>query len=195
MYGLFLCLYSTHLSLESSFVDLLYMILPPSFFNKATLVVARELLGKFLVRKWRGKIIAVMITEVEAYDGFNDRASHASRGETPRNKPMFGPAGRWYVYFTYGMHWMLNVVTSPVGYPAAILIRGTQIISGPARLTKFFHIQGRMNALAATRENGLWIEDRGIVIEASQIARLPRIGVDYAGKVWAQKRYRFLIKK
>ncbi len=66
---------------------------------------------------------AMMITEVEAYDGFRDMASHAHRGKTERNKVMFGPAGHWYVYFTYGMHWMLNIVTGPKNYPAAILIR------------------------------------------------------------------------
>ena len=64
-----------------------------------------------------------MITEVEAYDGFNDKASHASAGKTKRNKIMFGEAGKWYVYFTYGMHWMLNIVVGPKNYPAAILIR------------------------------------------------------------------------
>lgn len=65
-----------------------------------------------------------MICEVEAYVGPQDKASHAHRGRTKRNSPMFGPAGRWYVYFTYGMHWMLNIVTGPKDYPAAVLIRG-----------------------------------------------------------------------
>mgnify|MGYP001571994321 CR=1 FL=1 len=176
-------------------------ILSPAFFNRSTFSVARELLGKFLVRKWHGKEIAAMITEVEAYDGFRDRASHASHGMTARNKPMFGPAGRWYAYFTYGMHWMLNIVTREHGYPAAILIRGINImtsevviLNGPAKLTKFLHINGMLSGKITSRKSGLWIEDRGVVVRLSQIARFPRIGVDYAGKEWAEKPYRFQIK-
>jgi len=114
-------------------MSIMLKVLTHHFFNRPTLTVAKDLLGKFLVREVaptrrqsgrRRSVVAYMITEVEAYDGFKDKASHASRGETPRNAPMFGPAGHWYVYFTYGMHWMLNVVTREKGYPAAILIRG-----------------------------------------------------------------------
>ena len=79
------------------------------FQNKNTVQIAKNLLGKFLVRRYRGKTTAYAITEVEAYDGFKDKASHAHRGKTERNKAMFGPAGYWYVYFTYGMHWLLNI--------------------------------------------------------------------------------------
>src|SRR5690348_15950613 len=118
-------------------------ILPLLFFDRPTLTVARELLGKYIVRSYRGKLIPVMITEVEAYDGPNDLASHASRGMTPRTKIMFGPAGNFYVYFTYGMHWLVNVVTGPKQYPAAVLLRagvfedkgkGLLPIKGPALL-------------------------------------------------------------
>jgi DNA-3-methyladenine glycosylase len=84
------------------------------FQSKNTIRVAKSLLGKFLVRRYKGKTTAYKITEVEAYDGFQDKASHAHRGKTERNKAMFGLAGHWYVYFTYGMHWMLNIVTGPV---------------------------------------------------------------------------------
>jgi DNA-3-methyladenine glycosylase len=101
-------------------------ILGPEFFDRPTLTVAKELLGKYLVRKIGGREIALMITEVEAYDGFKDKASHASRGQTSRNTPMFGTAYTIYVYFTYGMHWMLNIVCGKRGYPAAVLIRGLQ---------------------------------------------------------------------
>lgn len=167
------------------------MVLGRNFFNRPTIRVARELLGKFLARRWRGKEIAAMITEVEAYDGFRDKASHASRGKTLRNAPMFDEAGRWYVYFTYGMHWMLNVVTRERGYPAAILIRGTDVVSGPARLTKYFHIDKKLNDMPANRRSGLWVEDRGVRIPASKIRKGPRIGVQYAGPLWATKRWRF----
>ena len=86
-----------------------------------------------------------MITEVEAYDGFADRASHAARGKTPRNAPMWGKAGAWYVYFVYGVHEMLNIVTREEEYPAAVLIRGVEGISGPGRLTKKLAIGRALN--------------------------------------------------
>lgn len=167
--------------------------LGPDFFDRPALIVARDLIGKFLVRRVGKKTIAAMITETEAYDGWEDRASHASRGQTPRNAPMFGGPGRWYVYFTYGMHWMLNVVTGAKGYPAAVLIRGAGQWDGPAKLTKALKIGRPQNDKRAARSTGLWIEDRGAVIPDSQIERLPRVGVDYAGP-WANKLYRFRIK-
>src|SRR3989338_4042462 len=163
------------------------------FFGRPTLEVAQDLLGKFLVRRWRGKNTAFIITEVEAYGGFEDKASHAARGLTTRNKPMFGPAGRWYVYFTYGMHWMLNIVTGKEGYPAAILIRGIQGINGPARLTKILYIGKNFNNKPANRKTGLWIENWGVVVKISEIKKGPRIGLDYAGPVWGKKLYRFWI--
>lgn len=170
------------------------------FFEQPTLTVAQELLGKFLVRKVGKKTIAAMITEVETYDGPRDRASHASRGLTKRNAPMFGPAGRWYVYFTYGMHWLVNIVCGKNGYPAAVLIRGIQCIDvgrryieGPARVTKFFRIDKRFNGKPATKQSSLWLEDRGVRINKRQVEKSGRIGVGYAGPVWAKKRWNFKI--
>lgn len=169
------------------------MAIPPkSFFKKPTLKVARHLLGKVLVRRLGKKKLKGVITEVEAYDGIRDKASHASRGVTLRTKVMFGKAGVWYVYFTYGMHWMLNIVTREKGYPAAILIRSTNIVSGPGRLTKKFKINGKFNGLAASRKNGLWIEDAESV-PAFKVKKSPRIGVDYAGPFWAKKEWRLFI--
>lgn len=168
-------------------------ILRRNFFNRPTVKVAKELLGKFLVRRQRGKTLALMITEVEAYDGFLDKASHASRGKTARNAPMFGPPGYWYVYLTYGMHWMLNIVTREKNYPAAILIRGIGGINGPARLTQFLKIDKNLNDLPANKKTGLWIEDRGVRIAPTKVKKTPRIGVDYAGKYWAKKLRRFVI--
>jgi DNA-3-methyladenine glycosylase len=175
-------------------------VLGRDFFNRPTLKVAKELLGKFLTRRINGKEIALMITEVEAYDGPNDKASHASCGKTERNKIMFGEAGKWYVYFTYGMHWMLNIVTGPKNYPAAVLIRGTKEISGPARITKFLKIDKKFNGAPANKKTGLWIaasinrgEPRPKGAGRFKIERLPRVGVDYAGK-WAKKLYRFYLK-
>lgn len=176
--------------------------LDEKFFNRPTLTVATTLLGKFLVRRLGKKEIAMVITEVEAYDGFKDRASHASRGKTARNAPMFGGPGHWYVYFTYGMHWMLNVVTREAGYPAAVLIRGGIVLdeknkvinlNGPAKLTKFLKIDGKLNDLPASVKTGLWIEDRGVKIPARNMHRGPRIGINYAGKYWAARPWRLLL--
>lgn len=168
--------------------------LEKNFFERPALVVAKGLLGKYLVRRIGKKAQVFMITEVEAYDGFKDRASHAFRGKTERTKVMFGPAGFWYVYFTYGMHWMLNIVTGKKEYPAAVLIRGINGVNGPARITKRLRITKRFNEKRAMPKNGLWIEDRGIRISASKIRRGPRIGVKYAGRVWANKPYRFWVE-
>lgn len=166
--------------------------LPPAFFDRPVLRVAPELLGKVLIRRRRGKCFTAIITEVEAYDGRKDQASHAHRGCTKRNAPMFGPAGYWYIYLVYGMHWMLNVVTGPVGYPAAVLIRGVMHVDGPGKLTRACHVDQVFNAKPATEATGLWIEDHGTVVPRAAVQRAPRIGVDYAG-IWAKKPYRFIL--
>ncbi len=173
------------------------MILPQKFFERPTLNVAKDLLGKYLVRKYRGKIIKRMIMEVEAYDGFKDRASHASRGLTKRNFPMFGPPAYWYVYFTYGMHWMLNIVTGLKNYPAAVLIRGVQGISGPARITKFFKIDKNFNNKKAGWSTGLWIAAPKGQSETKKwkVKSSARVGVSYAGPVWSKRRYRFYLTR
>lgn len=168
-------------------------ILPQSFFARPALTVARELLGKYLVRRENGRETAIRITETEAYVGPEDLACHASKGLTRRTATMFGPPGHWYVYFTYGMHWMLNVVTDKEGYPAAVLIRGAAGAPGPARLTKTLAIRGTLNGAPAERRSGLWVEDRGEHISKSKIHVAPRVGVHYAGPVWAAKPYRFLL--
>jgi len=168
-------------------------ILPKEFFMRPTLVVASELLGKFLVISKNGRTIGRMITETEAYDGFQDRASHASHGKTKRNAPMFEAGGIWYVYLVYGTYDMLNIVTGPEAYPAALLIRGVDGITGPGKLTKKFGITRAHNGLAAEKKSGLWIEDHGIALPQKNIKKAARIGVEYAGPVWAKKRYRFFM--
>ena len=104
--------------------------LPRSFFSRPTLEVARAILGKRLVRLEGGQRLAGTITEAEAYIGETDLGCHAKAGRTPRTAVMFGPPGHAYVYFTYGMHWMLNFVTEAEGFPAAVLIRALQPIEG-----------------------------------------------------------------
>ncbi len=165
-----------------------------NFFNRPTLEVARSLLGKRLCREVNGQCIGLPIVEVEAYDGFEDKASHAHRGKTSRNAVMFGPAGIWYVYLCYGMHWMLNVVTGAEGYPAAILFRGAGAVKGPGRLTKTLQIDKAHNGQPVAPSSGLWIEDAGVQVPRHCVQRTPRVGVSYAGKPWASKRYRFVLK-
>ena len=107
-------------------------ILQHSFFAQTTLIVARALLGQRLVRELDDQRLSGLIVETEAYIGPNDSASHASKGRTPRTEVMFGPPGRTYVYFVYGMHHMLNIVTEAEGFPAAVLIRAIEPVEGVA---------------------------------------------------------------
>ena len=169
-------------------------IIPPTFFSRPAPTVARDLLGKYLVRRWRGKTLVYRITEMEAYHGLEDRASHASRGKTARNMVMFGPAGVFYVYLVYGMHEMLNVVTGDDGYPSAVLIRGVEGFNGPGKLTRHLHIGRALNGRVAEPASGLWFEDRGEEVDPHAIMATPRIGVAYAGEEWAGKPYRFVLK-
>ena len=127
-----------------------------------TVALARWLLGKHLVRRWPdGRIEARLITEVEAYHGERDLACHARAGRTRRTSVMYGPGGHWYVYLCYGVHEMLNLVTGPRDWPAAILIRSVEGIGGPGRLTRNLDIDRKLNGKPAQRKSGLWIEDRG----------------------------------
>jgi DNA-3-methyladenine glycosylase len=164
-----------------------------TFRSEKTVAIARSLLGKFLVRSTPAGEVARMITEVEAYDGERDQACHARRGRTARNAVMYEPGGVWYVYLCYGVHEMLNLVTGPQGYPAAVLIRGVEGARGPGRLTKVLGIDRRLNGAVCAPACGLWIEDRGVRLPRGAIEASPRIGVDYAGPVWAKKPWRFAI--
>ena len=166
--------------------------LGPDFFDRPADRVARELLGAWLVvRGPDGRPTRHVVFETEAYLGAHDLACHGSKGMTRRNAVMFGPAGRWYVYLCYGMHWMLNIVTGAEGVPAAVLIRGAGDLVGPGRVTKGLGIDKSFDGLAATRRTGLWFEP-GKPIPPRRIARTPRIGVGYAGE-WAEKPLRFVV--
>ena len=168
-------------------------VLKKAFFDRPTLEVARALLGKQLCRRLdSGKILRARICETEAYDGFEDRASHAHKGVTPRNVVMFGPPGRAYIYLCYGVHWLLNITTREQGYPAAVLIRGVQGAHGPGRLTKQMQIDRAYNDQLLTRVGGLWVEDVGGALPPSAIVSAARVGVDYAGPEWAGVPWRFV---
>lgn len=160
--------------------------------DKNTVALARNLLGKLLVRQQGdGVVNRRRICEVEAYDGESDLACHASKGRTRRTEVMYAPGGVWYVYLCYGIHEMLNLVTGPQDYPAAILIRGVEGLVGPGRLTKALAIDRRMNGVLAAPLTGLWIEDDGFAPRPADVEVSPRIGIDYAGPQWASKLWRF----
>ena len=167
--------------------------LTPAFFDRPADRVARELLGASLVvRAADGRLTRHVVFETEAYLGGHDLACHGSRGKTKRNATMFGPAGRWYVYLCYGMHWMLNIVTGGEGVPAAVLIRGGGQHVGPGRLTKALGIDRSFDGQPASRRAGLWLEAGEIAVPRRLIERTPRIGVGYAGE-WAEKPLRFVV--
>lgn len=169
-------------------------LLKQSFFDRTALQIAPELLGKVLVRAAGSRRIAQCITEVEAYNGACDKACHAHKGRTKRTEVMFGPPGHWYVYLCYGVHEMLNIVTGPGETPSAVLIRGLAEVNGPGRLTKELGITREFNTLAARKQTGLWIEDRGVVVPRRRIERTPRIGINYAEE-YTEKPWRFLLRE
>lgn len=174
--------------------------------------MARELLGKKLVRLLENQRVSGMICETEAYDGEQDQACHARSGRTARNAAMYGNPGHAYVYFTYGMHWMLNCVCGPVDYPAAVLIRalipleGMDMIarhregiaekdwcSGPARLTRALSIDRQFNGSNLTmKDSELFIEDYRQIPD-DLVQTTPRIGIQYAGEPWVSLPWRFVI--
>ena len=157
--------------------------------------LARWLIGKHLVRRFPGgREEARMIVETEAYDGERDLACHARAGRTPRTEVIYGPAGIWYVYLCYGIHEMLNLVVGQSGWPAAVLIRGIEGVGGPGRVTRALAIDRSLNAVAAIKANGLWIEDRGGALPPASVLATKRIGVEYAGPVWAAKPWRFVLR-
>jgi DNA-3-methyladenine glycosylase len=152
------------------------------------------LLGKVLVREGgNGHASRHIITETEAYNGEQDLACHASKGQTERTKVMYQPGGRWYVYLCYGIHEMLNLVVGGEGFPAVVLIRGLHDVSGPGRLTKRLEIGRSLNGLPAEVASGLHLEDSRLRVPAKWIRTTSRIGVNYAGLLWAKKPWRYLI--
>jgi len=167
------------------------LIRPAELRSDDTVAMARWLLGKALVRTRGRERTALLITEVEAYDGEHDLASHASKGRTKRTEVMYQPGGIWYIYLCYGVHEMLNLVTGPAGSPTAVLIRGVEGINGPGRLTKRLGIDRALNGTKAVPQSGLHLEDRGVKIPRRLFKSGPRIGIDYAGPVWAAKPWRF----
>lgn len=171
-------------------------------FNRPTLTVARQLLGKFIVRCHGARRIEAMITEVEAYRGPRDRACHAYGGRrTPRVEPLYAEGGTMYVYLVYGMHWLLNFSTAGRDCPEGVLIRAIlpaadperKPIIGPGRVTRYLRVDKRFDGMDATGSREMWLEDRGIRLPPRRVRRGPRVGIDFAGPYWAARPWRFWI--
>lgn len=186
--------------------------LPRSFYDRNTVRVARDLLGKRLVKLENGKRIAGLISEAEAYRGEEDQGCHARSGRTPRTQVMYGPAGYAYVYFTYGNHWMLNAVCEAEGFPAAVLLRaiwpteGIDVIkkrrgsqprkhwtNGPGKICHALGIDASFKGVdLCTTDAGLYIED-GDPIPEDAVTSGPRVGFNNVPEPWLSMPWRYLV--
>lgn len=184
----------------------------PEFYEQPAREVARALLGQHIVHIVNGQRISGCLLETEAYDGESDGACHARSGKTARNSPLYGPPGLAYVYFTYGIHWLLNVVARPENEPAGVLFRaiypieGLDIIrdnragqkrknwcNGPAKLTRALAVDGEQNLFPLYDSNSPLHIEPGITVPDRLVRTSPRIGVDYAPEPWKSIEWRFFV--
>lgn len=184
------------------------------FFQRPTLDVARELLGARLVRVERsGRRSSGLIVEAEAYIGSEDLGCHARAGRTARNASMWGPAGHAYVYFTYGMHWCLNVVTEAEGFPAAVLLRALlpleglptmrrrrgpagerDLTGGPARLCQALAIDRRLDGHDLCAPGAVLFLESGLPIPKDDVTTSPRVGLNMVPEPWRWLPWRFVVR-
>lgn len=186
-------------------------ILPREFYARQTLTVARELLGARLVHIEHGERIAGIIIETEAYCGESDLGCHAKAGRTKRTQVMYGPPGYAYLYFTYGNHWLFNVVTRPEGQAEAVLVRallpteGIQCIArrrapqpsarwtdGPGKLTQALGIGAEHNRCDLTSIQGSLFIERAFSIPDGYVTTSPRIGLYTVPEPWKSKPWRYI---
>ncbi len=186
-----------------------------NFYTRDTLIVAKELLGKYIVRKTeKGKLIGKII-ETEAYIGPQDKASHAYKGKrTARNEVEYLTGGHIYIYLVYGMYWQLNITTAGAGEPECVLIRAIEPIfndyknpksqnlkyinsltNGPGKLCRWLNLDKSFYGEDLTKSKRIWLEDRKADVEPFQIIATGRIGIDYAGPYWSRRKWRFLYKR
>lgn len=181
---------------------------PRSFFARPTLTVAQQLLGQSLVKRDQAGNLVGLITEVEAYIGENDLACHARVGRTKRTSVMYGPPGHLYVYFNYGMHWMVNIVTEDEGFPAAILLRGLQataglnlirrrrqrddhLTDGPAKLAQAFAIDQNWNGYDLCQPKPTLFIAQNEPIARNRIRTAPRVGLGATPEPWLSRQWNF----
>ncbi len=188
-------------------------VIAREFYDRPALEVARDLLGCRLVRQLDGVRMAGLILETEAYQGEEDMGCHAAAGRTPRTAIMYGSPGYAYVYFSYGMHWLLNAVADHEGTPAAVLIRAIQPIAGtdlmtinrphlalkrgwtdgPAKLTQALGITGDFNGVdLCDPSSGLWIEN-GQAVQDGDVEQTSRVGLNAVPEPWKSIPWRFVL--
>lgn len=167
------------------------MKLESSFFHRPCLEVARDLVGKVLVKKAPKGEIKLRITQTEAYIGEEDTACHAHNGKTKRNEVMYMKAGTVYIYLCYGIHLLLNIVTGETDSPEAVLIRACQGYEGPGKLTKKLELSIDLNKSSICENEAFYIEDDGFCCE---LEAAERIGIDYASPEYRRKPWRFIMK-
>ncbi len=182
------------------------------FFNRPTLVVARELLGTRLVHEAEGQRVAGVILETEAYIGEEDDACHARAGLTDRTAPLYGPPGHAYVYLNYGIHWLFNCVTEAPGCPAAVLIRALRPVEGrakirlrrqgrnegewmdgPGKLTQALGVDKRHNGLDLCDPHSRLFIEPGTPVSDSGVTTTPRVGLNKVIEPWKSVPWRFVI--
>lgn len=177
--------------------------LPRKFYCQPTLKTAKELLGRYLVRKIGWKKLVGKIVETEAYIGPKDKASHAYAGKiTPRNQAEYLIGGHIYIYLVYGMYWQMNISTAVAGKPECVLIRALEPIpensslglaNGPGKLCRWLNLDKSFYGEDLTKSKRIWLEN-GEKVLPRQIKAAKRIGIDYAGSYWAAKKWRFYLK-
>ena len=184
--------------------------IPREFYKRPALQVARDLLGMRLVRLEDGRRLSGRIVETEAYGGEEDLGCHCRAGLTPRTQVMYGPPGHAYIYFTYGMHWMLNFVVEPEGSPAAVLIRalspeeGLDTVAarrvgqpserwtdGPAKICKAFDIDRRLNGADLCASGAALFVTFGTPVPDSGVTIGPRVGLNTVPEPWKSVPWRF----
>ena len=172
-----------------------------SFYLDSAQNAARNILGKYIVRKDGNKLLRAKIIETEAYIGPQDKASHAFGNKiTKRNKAEYLQGGYIYIYLVYGMYWQLNITTGAKGYPECFLIRaidsGDDIkkTNGPGKLCQWLNIDKSFYGEDVVTSKKIWTEDCKDNVKKSNIISGPRIGIDYAGPYWAKRKLRFLLK-
>lgn len=186
--------------------------LPQSFYRDEVTLVARRLLGMRLIRNLDGMRTGGIIVETEAYRGEEDLACHARVGKTRRNAMLYEEGGKSYVYFTYGMHWLVNAVTGEYGFPAAVLIRAIHPLeglegiktrrkdrpqaewcNGPAKICQALAIDGTNSGILLYQENGeLWIEE-GTPVADDVVKTGPRVGLGATPEPWKSQPWRYYI--
>ncbi|MFH1657247.1 MAG: DNA-3-methyladenine glycosylase [bacterium] len=176
-------------------------LLGRDFYTQPAIKVAKDLLGTFVVRKWRGKEIVGKIVETEVYPDTNDKASHSYLGRrTTRNEAEYLIGGHVYIYLVYGMYWQFNITTGLAEMPECVLIRALEPLTkencanGPGKLCQYLKLNKSFYAEDLTASARIWLLPQKEIIKPARIVATKRIGIDYAGTYWANRKWRYYLK-